>query len=64
MGVSSTVPLGKGKRLIVCHVGSASLGFVKELRIFVKWGFRSNTSKHGLPRQEELHIINYLKNGH
>lgn len=31
------VPIGKGKRLIICHVGSANTGFVKEC----KWVFRS-----------------------
>lgn len=34
------VPPGKGNRLIVCHVGSATQGFVKEC----KWVFRSKTT--------------------
>lgn len=34
------VPPGKGNRLIVCHVGSASQGFVKDC----KWVFRSKTT--------------------
>ncbi|KAG8254929.1 hypothetical protein J6590_105129, partial [Homalodisca vitripennis] len=34
------VPLGKGRRLIICHVGSAKDGFLQEC----KWVFRSKTS--------------------
>jgi hypothetical protein len=35
------VPVGKGSRLIVCHVGSTLMGFVPE----TKWVFRSKSTK-------------------
>ncbi|XP_054257237.1 uncharacterized protein LOC128999434 [Macrosteles quadrilineatus] len=36
------VPLGKGRRLIICHVGSAKDGFLHEC----KWVFQSKTSSN------------------
>lgn len=41
------VPIGKGERLIVCHVGSAKTGFVKEC----KWVFRSKCKS----KQDDYH---------
>lgn len=41
------VPVGKGGRLIICHVGSKKDGFVKES----KWVFRANSASEDYHRQ-------------